>query len=169
MLSNRLKNIKNIKYTANYMHIMKKILDPGLYVVKHNDNGTAIPNEHPIRLPIVSKAKWSFLRAYTFEEIEDALMDALFIAAEKCSRNKEYDAKLSISSITYLMRICAFRTKARATGLNLDGNVPADGRNLHIANMYDKDGNNIIEELGYDENGQLVSSTGPIKVGHNEC
>lgn len=109
---------------------------------------------------ICDQAKRSYMRGYTKEEIEDAFMDAVMYVYERALKDEAYAAKISISSVTYKMRDLARRAKFKANGYTQRGTVPISGMRPHIRNVYDENGNNIIESIGVDENGNYIATNG---------
>lgn len=124
------------------------------------------PEDHSRRMPdtgrleIIEIAKRSYMRGYTIEEIEDAFQEAVMYVLERCKEDPTFAKKVSVSSVTYNMRVKALRAKRVSNGYNQRGTVPKGGRTLHVHNLTDENGSNIIEQLGYDSDGNLITGTG---------
>lgn len=126
---------------------IKKIMESSY---DFDDATTNTRNIETLKNALVEKAKYSYMRNYRREEVEDAFMEALLYAYKRCLTDEEYKNNLSVSSITHKMREIAKRTKFKENGYNTRGNKYKWGRAYHIQNSYDKYGDNTIESMPED-------------------
>lgn len=91
-------------------------------------------------------------RKYVREDIEDAFMSSL----QHWTVNKKEN--VTTSDVIGRARVVLLRKQRKEAGLRQrDGEASKAGRTLHVMNVYDDEGCNIIESMGYcDESHELV-------------
>lgn len=96
---------------------------------------------------------------YKLHDVEDAFHDVLMNYLLK-AREGTLPLDFSVNTIKLTMKNYLWRRRNKENGKTATGKDHKNPWRAKIVNLYDKEGNNIIENVGYDENGEVVIGSG---------
>lgn len=111
--------------------------------------------DYNLRPSMLSTIKHALGGNPQIEKLEDLIMETYMDLIKK---DKFYTPALFIREVKKRY----IRWWYNEIGLNQRGEVPKGGKRFHISNIYSEDGNNLVENMGYDEDGNLVIGTDNI-------
>lgn len=80
--------------------VIRKLMDLEYDIKGKNTDGTYVYDVESARNRVVGSLARGKMRNYTREEVEDAFMDAMMYAYERCKTDEKYAKDLSVSSVT---------------------------------------------------------------------
>lgn len=117
-------------------------------------------------LALTLKAKK--LHSYPLYLIEETISDTILWAYERCKVDKKFEKTLSTNTLVFKVHKECQRKWFKEWGYNQRGNKYGIKKDKYgnmidpghkapwVGNNYDADGDNMIESIGYDEDGQLI-------------